>query len=153
MYAFGRFRCLCRAFTELGRASPKSPLKPHALESRSELSFGLPGLHSGLLGGLLMVSRPSLIALSVSGLALLVSACNGGTATGAAGGAVTGAVVGGPVGAAVGGVAGAAVGSATTGGPRPVVVEPVQPCASRTTTTTNNNTGATRTTQTTDCPD
>jgi len=59
-----------------------------------------------------MVSRPSLIALSVSGLALLVSACNGGTATGAAGGAVTGAVVGGPVGAAVGGVARAAVGSA-----------------------------------------
>ena len=59
-----------------------------------------------------MFSRPSLIALSVSGLALLVGACSSGAATGAAGGAVTGAVVGGPVGAAVGGVAGAAVGSA-----------------------------------------
>jgi hypothetical protein len=75
-----------------------------------------------------------------------------GALTGAAGGAVTGAVVGGPVGAVVGGAAGAVIGGAATGTPRPVVVEPA-PCASRTTTTTNNNTGASRTTQTTDCAD
>jgi hypothetical protein len=50
-------------------------------------------------------------------------------------------------------VAGAVVGGAATGAPRPVVVEPVQPCATRTTTMTNNNTGSSRTTQTTDCPD
>jgi hypothetical protein len=73
-----------------------------------------------------------------------------GALTGAAGGAVTGAVVGGPVGAVVGGAAGAVIGGAATGSPQPVVVEPA-PCASRTTTTTNNNTGASRTTQTTDC--
>jgi hypothetical protein len=68
--------------------------------------------------------------------------------TGAAGGAVAGAIVGGPVGAVVGGVAGAAVGGAAN--PAPVVVAP-GPCATRTTTVTNNNTGASRTTQTTDC--
>jgi hypothetical protein len=33
------------------------------------------------------------------------------------------------------------------------VVQPAQPCATRTTTTTNNNTGASRTMQTTNCPD
>jgi hypothetical protein len=75
-----------------------------------------------------------------------------GALTGAVGGAVTGAVVGGPVGAVVGGAAGAAIGGAATGSPRPVVVEPEgPPCATRTQTTTNNNTGASRTTQTTDC--
>jgi hypothetical protein len=75
-----------------------------------------------------------------------------GALTGAVGGAVTGAVVGGPVGAAVGGAAGAVIGGAATGTPRPVVVEPEgPPCATRTQTTTNNNTGASRTTQTTDC--
>ena len=96
--------------------------------------------------------------LAVAGT-LVLAACtvavadDNGALTGAAGGAVTGAIVGGPVGAVVGGVAGAVVGGAATGAPRPVVVEPVQPCASRTTTTTNNNTGASRTTQTTDCSD
>jgi hypothetical protein len=75
-----------------------------------------------------------------------------GALTGAVGGAVTGAVVGGPVGAAVGGAAGAVIGGTATGTPRPVVVEPEgPPCATRTQTTTNNNTGASRTTQTTDC--
>jgi hypothetical protein len=80
----------------------------------------------------------------------IAAADDNGALTGAAGGAVTGAVVGGPVGAVVGGAAGAVIGGAATGAPQPVVVEPA-PCASRTRTTTNNNTGASRTTQTTDC--
>jgi hypothetical protein len=99
-----------------------------------------------------------LSVVALAGAALLAvstiaSAGDNGALTGAAGGAVTGAVVGGPVGAAVGGVAGAVVGGAATGAPRPVVVEPAQPCATRTRTMTNNNTGSSRTTQTTDCPD
>lgn len=99
-----------------------------------------------------------LTVLALAGASILVAptlaiADDNGALTGAAGGAVTGAIVGGPVGAAVGGVAGAVVGGAATGAPRPVVVEPAQPCATRTTTTTNNNTGSSRTTQTTDCPD
>ena len=92
----------------------------------------------------------ALAGAAILAVSTIASADDNGALTGAAGGAVTGAVVGGPVGAAVGGVAGAVVGGAATGGPRPVVVEPA-PCASRTTTTTNNNTGASRTTQTTDC--
>ena len=80
----------------------------------------------------------------------MAAADDNGALTGAAGGAVAGAIVGGPIGAVMGGAAGAVIGGATTGAPRPVVVEPA-PCASRTTTTTNNNTGASRTTQTTDC--
>jgi hypothetical protein len=99
-----------------------------------------------------------LTVLALAGATILVApmlavADDNGALTGAAGGAVTGAIVGGPVGAAVGGVAGAVVGGSATGQPRPVVVEPAQPCATRTTTTTNNNTGSSRTTQTTDCPD
>ena len=97
--------------------------------------------------------RLSVVALagaSLLAVSTIASADDNGALTGAAGGAVTGAVVGGPVGAAVGGVAGAVVGGAATGAPRPVVVEP-GPCATRTTTTQNNNTGASRTTQTTDC--
>ena len=99
-----------------------------------------------------------LSVFTLAGAALLAvstiaAADDNGALTGAAGGAVTGAVVGGPVGAAVGGVAGAVLGGAATGAPRPVVVEPAQPCATRTTTMTNNNTGSSRTTQTTDCPD
>ena len=97
-----------------------------------------------------------LTVLALAGVTILVAptlavADDNGALTGAAGGAVTGAIVGGPVGAAVGGVAGAVVGGTATGAP--VVVEPAQPCATRTTTTTNNNTGSSRTTQTTDCPD
>ena len=84
---------------------------------------------------------------------VLAFADDNGALTGAAGGAVTGAIVGGPVGAAVGGAAGAVVGGAATGPGHAVVVQPAEPCSSRTTTTTNNNTGASRTTQTTDCPD
>jgi hypothetical protein len=100
--------------------------------------------------------RLSVLALATATILAtgsMAAADDNGALTGAAGGAVTGAIVGGPVGAAVGGVAGAVVGGAATGAPRPVVVEPAQPCATRTTTTTNNNTGASRTTQTTDCPD
>ena len=100
--------------------------------------------------------RLSVVALAgaaILALSTIASADDNGALTGAAGGAVTGAVVGGPVGAAVGGMAGAVVGGAATGAPRPVVVEPAQPCATRTTTMTNNNTGSGRTTQTTDCPD
>jgi hypothetical protein len=100
--------------------------------------------------------RLSVVALAgaaILAVSTIASADDNGALTGAAGGAVTGAVVGGPVGAAVGGVAGAVVGGAATGAPRPVVVEPAQPCATRTTTTTYNNTGSSRTTQTTDCPD
>ena len=100
--------------------------------------------------------RLSVVALAgaaILAVSTIAYADDNGALTGAAGGAVTGAVVGGPVGAAVGGVAGAVVGGAATGAPRPVVVEPAQPCATRTTTTTNNNTGSSRTTQTTDCPD
>jgi hypothetical protein len=88
--------------------------------------------------------------------AVFLAACtiavadDNGALTGAAGGAVTGAVVAGPVGAVVGGAAGAVIGGTATGPRQPVVVEPA-PCASRTTTTTNDNTGASRTTQTTDC--
>jgi hypothetical protein len=95
----------------------------------------------------------ALAATTILGACTIAAADDNGALTGAAGGAVTGAVVGGPVGAAVGGVAGAVVGGAATGAPRPVVVEPAQPCATRTTTKTNNNTGSSRTTQTTDCPD
>jgi hypothetical protein len=73
-----------------------------------------------------------------------------GAVKGAVGGAVAGALVGGPVGAAVGGVAGMAVGGAVTGPAQPVVVG--QPCNTRTTTTTDNNTGASATTQATNCP-
>jgi hypothetical protein len=94
-----------------------------------------------------VVALAGTVLLAVSTIA---SADDNGALTGAAGGAVTGAVVGGPVGAVVGGAAGAVIGGAATGAPQPVVVEPA-PCASRTTTTTNNNTGASRTTQTTDC--
>jgi len=97
--------------------------------------------------------RLSVVALAgaaILAVSTIAFADDNGALTGAAGGAVTGAVVGGPIGAAVGGVAGAVVGGAATGSPRPVVVEP-EPCASRTTTTTNNNTGASLTTQTTDC--
>ena len=99
--------------------------------------------------------RLSVVALAAALLSVstIASADENGALTGAAGGAVTGAVVGGPIGAAVGGVAGAVVGGAATGAPRPVVVEPAQPCATRTTTMTNNNTGSSRTTQTTDCSD
>ena len=92
----------------------------------------------------------ALAGATILGSCAIAAADDNGALTGAAGGAVTGAVVGGPVGAAVGGVAGAVIGGAAT--PRPVVVEPA-PCASRTTTTTNNNTGASRTTQSTDCAD
>ena len=105
-----------------------------------------------------------LTALALAGAAILAApalafADDNGAVTGAVGGAVTGAVVGGPVGAVVGGAAGAVIGGTATG-PQPVVVAPAQPvvvapaepCASRTTTTTNNNTGASRTTQTTNCP-
>ena len=95
----------------------------------------------------------ALVGAALLAVSTTASADDNGALTGAAGGALTGAVVGGPVGAAVGGVAGAVVGGAATGAPRPVVVEPAQPCATRTTTTTNNNTGSSRTTQTTDCPD
>jgi len=103
------------------------------------------------------VPKMRLTILALAGATLLAApalsfADDNGAMTGAAGGAVTGALVGGPVGAAVGGVAGAVVGGAATG-PQPVVVAPAQPCASRTTTTTNNNTGASRTTQTTNCSD
>ena len=82
-----------------------------------------------------------LSVFTLAGAALLAvstiaAADDNGALTGAAGGAVTGAVVGGPVGAAVGGVAGAVLGGAATGAPRPVVVEPAQPCATRTTTAT-----------------
>ena len=91
--------------------------------------------------------------LSPLSVSTIASADENGALAGAAGGAVTGAVVGGPIGAAVGGVAGAVVGGAATVFARPVVVEPAQPCATRTTTMTNNNTGSSRTTQTTDCSD
>jgi len=99
-----------------------------------------------------------LTVLALVGAAVLVAptlaiADDNGALTGAAGGAVTGAIVGGPVGAAVGGAAGAVIGGAATGTPRPVVVEPGRPCATRATTTTNNNTGSSRTVQTTDCSD
>ena len=81
-----------------------------------------------------------LFVIALAGTFLTVStityADDNGALTGAAGGAVTGAIVGGPVGAVVGGAAGAVVGGAATGAPRPVVVEPAQPCATRTTTTT-----------------
>ena len=95
----------------------------------------------------------ALACATIFAVPALAFADDNGALTGATGGAVTGAIVGGPVGAAVGGAAGALVGGAATGPNRPVVVEPAEPCASRTTTTTNNNTGASRTTQTTDCPD
>ena len=78
--------------------------------------------------------RLSVVALAGAALlavSTIASADDKGALTGAAGGAVTGAVVGGPVGAAVGGVAGAVVGGAATGAPRPVVVEPTQPCATK----------------------
>jgi hypothetical protein len=102
-------------------------------------------------------SQMKLSALALAGATFLGAgtmalADDNGALTGAAGGAVTGAVVGGPVGAVVGGAAGAVIGGAATGAPRPVVIEPEgPPCATRTQTTTNNNTGASRTTQTTDC--
>ena len=73
-----------------------------------------------------------------------------GTVTGVVGGAVAGALVGGPVGAVVGGVAGGAIGNAASG-PGPVVVQPVSPCATRTTQRTNSD-GSGSTTQTTNCP-
>jgi hypothetical protein len=94
----------------------------------------------------------ALAGAAILAVSTIASADDNGALTGAAGGAVTGAVVGGPVGAVVGGAAGAVIGGATTGVPRPVVVES-GPCASRTSTTTNNNTGASRTTQATDCAD
>jgi hypothetical protein len=96
----------------------------------------------------------ALVGTTILATCTIAAADDNGALTGAAGGAVTGAVVGGPVGAVVGGAAGAVIGGATTGAPRPVVVEPAPaPCATRTTTQTNNNTGASRTTQTTDCAD
>jgi hypothetical protein len=96
----------------------------------------------------------ALAATTILATCTIAAADDNGALTGAAGGAVTGAVVGGPVGAVVGGAAGAVIGGATTGPPRPVVVEPAPaPCATRTTTQTNNNTGASRTTQATDCAD
>ena len=75
-----------------------------------------------------------------------------GAITGGAGGAVAGALVGGPVGAAVGGVAGVIVGGGVTG-PREktIIVQPGPPCDSRTTQIVGAN-GASRTTQTTNCP-
>jgi hypothetical protein len=99
------------------------------------------------------VSVLALAAATILAACTIAAADDNGALTGAAGGAVTGAVVGGPVGAVVGGAAGAVVGGAATGAPPAVVVEPAQPCATRTTTKTNNNTGSSRTTQTTDCPD
>ena len=85
----------------------------------------------------------------------LAYADEGGAMTGAAGGAAAGAVVGGPLGAVVGGAAGAAIGGSATGPDhRTVVVHPVpaEPCATRTTRTTDEDTGASETTQTTNCP-
>ena len=95
----------------------------------------------------------ALACATIFAMPALAFADDNGALTGAAGGAITGAIVGGPVGAAVGGVAGAVAGGAATGPDQPVVVQPAQPCSTRTRTVTNNNTGASRTTQTTDCPD
>ena len=72
-----------------------------------------------------------------------------GAVTGVVGGAVAGAVVGGPVGAVVGGVAGGVIGNGASG-PGTVVVQPVSPCATRTTQRENSD-GFGSTTQTTNC--
>jgi hypothetical protein len=94
----------------------------------------------------------ALTAILVFALPSVALADGDGAVKGGVGGAVAGALVGGPVGAAVGGVAGMAIGGAASGPDQTVVVQPSAPCRTRTTQTTDNTTGASSTTQTTNCP-
>ncbi len=93
-----------------------------------------------------------LAAAALISLPQVAFADGDGAVTGLVGGAVAGAVVGGPVGAVVGGAAGSVIGGAATGPQRETVVaQPVTPCNSTATQTTDNS-GASSTTQTTNCP-
>ena len=99
-----------------------------------------------------MCRTATLVAVFAVALPSFALADGDGAVKGGVGGAVAGALVGGPVGAAVGGVAGMAIGGAATG-PGPTVVVPSSaPCSTRTTRMVDNTTGASSTTQTTNCP-
>ena len=99
-----------------------------------------------------MLRTVTIAAIFATALPCLALADGDAAVKGGVGGAVAGALVGGPVGAAVGGAAGMAIGGAASGPDRTVVVQPNTPCGTQTTQTTDNTTGASTTTQTTNCP-